>query len=128
MSRPPAPDAALRPPRRASRAIPVVLALVGLTLLVGLVRREGWTEIEAGLRAVGPWFAAVVLLGGLRFAARTASWIDCARSAHEPPLPFAAAFGAVLAGDALGNLTPLQALARGKYADVRATARGFAER
>ncbi|HRO59096.1 MAG TPA: hypothetical protein PK177_08025 [Burkholderiaceae bacterium] len=28
----------------------------------------------------------------------------------------------------LGNLTPLQALARGKYADVRATARGFVER
>lgn len=106
MFRPPAPDAAHRP-RRASRAIPVVLALVGLALLVALVRREGWAEIQAGLRAVGPWFALVVGLGGLRFAARTASWIDCARSAHEPPLPFGPAFGAVLAGDALGNLTPL---------------------
>ena len=87
--------------------MPLALAIVGLILLVALVRREGWAEVEAGLRAVGPWFLVVVLLGGLRFGARTASWIECARSAHEPPLPFGAAFGVVLAGDALGNLTPL---------------------
>jgi hypothetical protein len=107
VSRPPAPDSASRSPLRTARVVPLVLALVGLVLLVVLVRREGWAEVQGGLRAVGPWFLAIVLLGGLRFAARTASWVECARSTHEPPLPFRVAFGVVLAGDALGNLTPL---------------------
>lgn len=111
MSRPSASESAARPPRGSARAVPLALALVGVVLLILLVRQVGWTDVARGLRAVGPWFVAVFALGGLRFAARARSWMTCAISAHEPALPFRAAFGAVLAGDALGNVTPLGLIA-----------------
>ena len=47
----------------------------------------------------------VVLLGGLRFALRAIAWMLCLEPPHR--LPFPDAFGAVVAGDALGNLMPL---------------------
>ena len=86
-------------------------AVVGATLLVVTVRRVGWVEIRAGVTALGWWFAPVVVLGGLRFYARARSWRLCAVEIGAPGLTAAAAFGAVLAGDAVGNLTPLGLLA-----------------
>ena len=89
----------------------VVSALVGAALLVLTIRQVGWVEVQRGVGAVGGWFAMVVLLGGLRFYARARSWMLCARQIGAPGLAAAEAFGAVLAGDAVGNLTPLGLLA-----------------
>lgn len=86
-------------------------ALIGAALLVITVRQVGWTAIRASVGAVGGWFAVVVALGGLRFLARARSWVLCAAHVGGPRLPSTTAFGAVLAGDAVGNLTPLGLLA-----------------
>jgi len=83
----------------------VVSAAAGLALFIWFVRRMGPAEIWADLRAVGWGFVAIVAITGARFSLRAAAWTQCI----EPPyrLSFAAAFPAVLAGDAVGNLTPL---------------------
>ncbi|MEP7116214.1 MAG: lysylphosphatidylglycerol synthase transmembrane domain-containing protein [Acidobacteriota bacterium] len=89
----------------------VASAVVGVALLVVTVRQVGWAEIRSGVTTLGWWFAVVVALGGLRFYVRTRSWMLCAAEIGAPPLPAASAFGAGLAGDAVGNLTPLGLLA-----------------
>lgn len=94
-----------------ARLAGLVAALVGVALLVATIRQVGWTDIQQGVGAVGAWFVVVVLLGGARFFARAMSWILCARQIGASGLTPAAAFGAVLAGDAVGNLTPLGLLA-----------------
>jgi glycosyltransferase 2 family protein len=103
------------PPRWRVSPLNVVLALVGLLLLVVTVRQVGWQELRQGLGSVGWWFIVVLALGGLRFAARTRSWMACAVPAPGDlpgePLRFRHTFGAVLAADALGNVTPLGLLA-----------------
>lgn len=108
----------------------IAAALVGAVLLIVTIRQVGWNVVVEGVRSVGLWFIAVVALGGVRFAARARSWIACTgealddshahadgdQRAVEQTTPaqrfdFAHAFGAVLAADALGNLTPLGLLA-----------------
>jgi Lysylphosphatidylglycerol synthase TM region len=86
-------------------------ALIGAALLVLTVRRVGWVDIRDGVSAVGGWFAVVVALGGLRFLFRARSWMLCATAIGASGLSAQSAFGAVLAGDAVGNLTPLGLLA-----------------
>ncbi|HUU36442.1 MAG TPA: lysylphosphatidylglycerol synthase domain-containing protein, partial [Vicinamibacterales bacterium] len=98
-------------PRSRMPLIGIVSALIGFVLLVLTVRQVGWSEIQRGVGAVGGWFALVVLLGGLRFLARARSWMLCATQIGAPGLTTGDAFGAVLAGDAVGNLTPLGLLA-----------------
>lgn len=94
--------------RRAIRWLSLAFAAIGLALLVETVRRVGWAEVRAGVGSVGWWFGAIVALGGLRFAARARSWVACA---GESSFRTGRAFEAALAGDALGNLTPLGLLA-----------------
>lgn len=91
--------------------IGVLSALVGAALLVLTIRQVGWAEIQRGVGVVGGWFLLVVALGGLRFLIRARSWILCANQIGAPGLHVGDAFGAVLAGDAVGNLTPLGLLA-----------------
>lgn len=86
-------------------------ALVGAALLVLTVRQVGWAEIQRGVSATGGWFVVVVALGGARFFARAKSWVLCADRSGAAGLSAGRAFGAVLAGDAVGNLTPLGLLA-----------------
>lgn len=97
-------------PSRA-RVIGALAAILGGGLLVVTIRQVGWDEIQRGLGAVGAWFLVVVALGGARFFARARSWMLCAERIGAPGLTNRAAFGAVLAGDAVGNLTPLGLLA-----------------
>jgi hypothetical protein len=97
------------PPR--AHLLGLVAAVIGAVLLVVTVRQVGWIEIQRGISAVGAWFAAVVLLGGFRFLARARSWMLCAERVGAPGLATGPAFEAVLAGDAVGNLTPLGLLA-----------------
>jgi hypothetical protein len=90
---------------RASRATGVLAAVLGLGLFAWFVRRVGPADILDGLRSVGWGFAAIVAITGVRFALRAAAWSRCLEPPHQ--MPFRAAFSGVLAGDALGNLTPL---------------------
>ena len=102
-------DAPSTPSRSArSTLINLGLAILGGVLLVATVRRVGWTDVERSLASVGWWFVAIVALGGVRFATRARAWMACADHAA---LRFPRAFAATLAGDALGNLTPLGLLA-----------------
>ena len=71
----------------------------------GSCRKVGLGEIWSGLAQVGWGFAPIIALAGLRFAMRAMAWSLCLEPPHT--LPFRAAFAAVVAGDAVGNLTPL---------------------
>ena len=94
---------------RSRSVLNAAVALVGVALLVLTVRRVGgWPAVVEGVSSVGWWFSAVVFLGAARMACRARAWIVCV---HDARLRFRDAFGAVLAGDAAGNLTPLGVLA-----------------
>jgi hypothetical protein len=84
-------------------------AVLGIALFAWYVRGVGPAEIWDGLRSVGWGFVAIITITGLRFALRATALRLC----FEPPhrVPFRSAFVAVLAGDALGNLTPLGLIA-----------------
>lgn len=108
----------------------LLAAAIGAALLVFTVRRVGWGNVVAGVSSVGWWFIAVVILGASRMAFRARAWMVAANSGSgrgapfdspEAPLAqgrpgseelgFRHAFGAMLAADAVGNLTPLGLLA-----------------
>jgi hypothetical protein len=83
----------------------IFVAAIGVALLIFTVQRVGgWPAVVSGITSVGWWFIAVVALGAARMGCRARAWIVCAR---DPRLRFRDAFGAVLAGDTAGNLTPL---------------------
>jgi hypothetical protein len=97
---------------RARSPINIAIAIVGAALLVVTVQRVGgWSAVVDGIASVGWWFAAVVLLGAVRMAARARAWQLCVRTTGSTPLTFPHAFRALLAGDAAGTLTPLGVLA-----------------
>jgi len=98
-------------PRSRVSLTSLAIAAGGLALLVVSVRQAGWDTIVDSLRRVGPWLLLVVLLGAARMAFRARAWTVCSRARHETGIPFRASFVAILAGDALGNLTPLGLLA-----------------
>jgi Lysylphosphatidylglycerol synthase TM region len=83
----------------------VIVAAVGVVLFAWYVRRAGTAEIWDGLRSVGWGFIPIIGITGLRFALRAWALSLCIDPAAR--LPFHTVFGAVLAGDAIGNLTPL---------------------
>ncbi len=86
----------------------ILVAIIGIAVLIFTVRRVGWSEVVSGVASVGWWFILIVVLGASRMACRARAWIICADDAN---LRFRDAFGAMLAADALGNLTPLGLLA-----------------
>ena len=87
----------------------IIVAIVGVALLIFTVQRAGgWGAVVQGVASVGWWFVAIVLLGAFRMVCRTRAWMICA---NDRQLRFRDAFGAWLAGDAMGNLTPLGVLA-----------------
>jgi hypothetical protein len=89
-------------------AVNLTFAVIGAALLVFTVRSVGWADVQRSLTEVGWWYVPVVALGGIRFAARARAWQVCAGAVG---LTFKRAFAAVLAGDSLGNVTPLGLLA-----------------
>lgn len=96
-------------PRNANRRRPtpggLLAAALGLALFVYAIRHAGVDAVADGIARLGWAFAAVVALGGLRFALRAAAWMRCLERGHR--LGLRDVFPAVVAGDALGNLTPL---------------------
>ena len=89
----------------------IVVAIVGAGLLIVTVQRVGgWPAIVSGITSIGWWFIVVVLLGAARMLARGGAWVTCVNAIAEPGatrLSVRDAFGAIIAGDAAGNLTPL---------------------
>lgn len=79
--------------------------LAGFAVLAALVWRVGPDQILEGFARVGWAFPVIVALGGLRFFARAWAWSICIEPPHR--LSLRHALTAVLAGDALGNATPL---------------------
>jgi len=96
-------------PRRRRHVLSLAAALGGAFLFVWAARRAGVSEILDGIRRVGWGLLPLVALAGLRFAARAEAWRRCAPAARR--LTAAQAFTAFLAGDAIGNVTPLGWLA-----------------
>ena len=90
-------------PRAHVTAAGFLTAAVGTALFIWLVKNP--TEIWIGCQKVGWGLGWILLLGGLRFAARARAWSLCIEPPHV--LRFADAFTAVVCGDALGNVTPL---------------------
>lgn len=86
----------------------ILIAAVGAGLLIFTIRRVGWSEVVSGITSVGWWFPLVVALGASRMMVRARAWTICAA---DPQFRFRDAFGAMLAADAVGNLTPLGLLA-----------------
>ncbi len=86
----------------------ILIAIIGIALLIFTIRRVGWNEVVSGVTSVGWWFVLVVILGAVRMACRARAWMVCA---DDTNLRFRDSFGAMLAADALGNLTPLGLLA-----------------
>ena len=94
---------------RRRRLLTAACTFGGVALFAYVVHRTGLAEIVEGLQRVGWGLVAILALAGLRFMLRTASWRLCL-----PPgtaLTFRQALGAFLAGDAVGNVTPLGLLA-----------------
>jgi hypothetical protein len=96
----------------------ILVAAIGAGLLVVTVRRVGWSEVVSGITSIGWWFLLVVALGASRMMVRARAWVLCvnyapqhASTAAPQHFRFRDAFGAMLAADAVGNLTPLGLLA-----------------
>jgi hypothetical protein len=83
----------------------LLIAAAGTALFAWLVWSVGPAEIWTGFSQIGWGLVWILILGGLRFAARAAAWTLCIEPPHT--LRFADAFNAVVCGDALGNATPL---------------------
>ncbi len=96
--------------RTAQRMSPggIAAAVLGVALFVYFVQLVGVGEIAAGIGRLGWLFLVVVALGGLRLAVRGMAWRGCLEGPHR--LTPGRAFQAVVAGDTLGNLTPLSLL------------------
>jgi len=94
--------------------LPVLAAAGGLILFGYAVRRAGVAEIVGGVAQVGWGLVPILALAGARFFVRACAWRLC-MPAHEPSgegpprgrLSIGQAFTAFVAGDAIGNLTPL---------------------
>ena len=105
-----APQHAMRGPpapvgRRGPSVPGLIAAAAGVILFVYFVRRAGVAEVAGGVGRLGWVFPAVAALGGLRLAARALAWRSCLDRPHR--LTRTHAFRAMVAGDTLGNLTPL---------------------
>ena len=93
------------PPARRLTIASALAALAGVALFVWLVRSVGVAQIWQGFRQIGWGLLAIVVLGGLRFAARALAWTIALDPPHR--LRFRDAFNAVVCGDTLGNVMTL---------------------
>ncbi len=103
------PEPGGRSPVTRARLITVLGGLAGALLFVYAIDRAGTDEILDGVRRVGWGLLAILALAGLRFVLRAECWRLCVPPATR--LSHARAFTAFLAGDAVGNVTPLGLLA-----------------
>jgi hypothetical protein len=83
-----------------------LLSIGGIALLAWQIARTGPSQIVNGLSLIGWGFAPILVLSLARFIARSAAWTTLIGTR----VPLSAATEATLAGDAIGNLTPLSLL------------------
>lgn len=95
--------------RRRRHVATAAAALGGLALFAWAIRQAGYVDVLDGVRRVGWGFVPICILSGLRFVARSEAWRACMPSRAR--VSRRDAFTAFLAGDALGNVTPLGLLA-----------------
>jgi hypothetical protein len=101
------PDAAAS--RRALSPLGLLWGAIGLALFAITVRQTGLAPILEGIQRVGAGFPVILAIAGARLWLRAVAWRRCTDAPQA--LPLADAFRAMVAGDALGNLTPLGLLA-----------------
>jgi len=93
-------------PRRAAfNATGIASVVAGAALFALVLWKVGVGDVWEGATKIGWWLLVVVALGGLRFLARAVAWSACIEPPHR--LPIAEAFKGVVAGDTVGNATPL---------------------
>jgi hypothetical protein len=90
-------------------AIAIAAALGGAVLFALAIRGVGWSEVVAGVRRIGWGLVPILGLAGLRFVLRAEAWRQCMPAASR--LTHRQALAAFLAGDAIGNVTPLGLIA-----------------
>jgi hypothetical protein len=78
--------------------------LIGLALLIGVIRRAGFSTLLMQIRHVGWTFAVLILLSGGRQILRTAAWSACITPGELRPR-FLRLFGIRLVADAATDLT-----------------------
>ena len=91
------------------RPLAVLATVAGVLLFIYTLQTAGLAEILRQLRQVGFGFAGVLALSAVRMAVRAKAWSLCVE--HGERFTFTQAFRAFVAGDAIGNLTPLGPLA-----------------
>jgi hypothetical protein len=95
--------------QRRQRVFTAVAAVGGLALFAYSVRNVGADEILTGVHRVGWGLLVILALAGLRFVVRAEAWRLC--TPVNSRLRLRQALMAFLAGDALGNITPLGLIA-----------------
>lgn len=100
---------------RRRHLIAIAAALAGAALFTYAVRRAGVAGIVEAVRRVGWGLVLIVVLAGFRFLIRAQCWRWClppvGSGFSRTAFPLRRAFAAFLAGDAVGNVTPLGLLA-----------------
>jgi hypothetical protein len=91
------------------RPLAVVATLAGVLLFIYTLQSAGPREIARQLRQVGLGFLVVLALSAIRMAVRAKAWSLCVEDNER--FAFGQAFKAFVAGDAVGNITPLGPLA-----------------
>ena len=94
---------------RPHRVLTIIAALGGVALFVYSVREAGVGRIATGIARVGWGIVPILALAGLRFVLRAEAWRLCTPIGSR--LKLREAFKAFVAGDALGNVTPLGLIA-----------------
>jgi hypothetical protein len=102
--------------RRRQHLIAIGAAFAGAALFAYAVRRAGVSEIAEAIRRVGWGLVLILALAGVRFVIRAQCWRWCLGPSlgsgfSRTTFPLRRALVAFLAGDAVGNVTPLGLLA-----------------
>lgn len=92
-------------PARRQYVLTLAGAVAGLLLFAWAVQRVGAAQLVEGIRDVGWGFVPILAISGARFVLRAECWRWCLPPGV--PLGLRRAFEAFLAGDAVGNVTPL---------------------
>lgn len=91
--------------RRRRHVVTAAAAVGGVALFVWAIEQAGVAEVLGGIRRVGWGLVPILVLAGTRFVARAEAWRACMPAARR--LTHGRALAAFIAGDALGNVTPL---------------------
>jgi hypothetical protein len=90
------------------RALTLLVTALGLLLLAVQIRSTGIAAITDGIRRIGvTGLIGILATGVLRQLVRSAAWVTLMKGDETASVPLARALAATIAGDAIGNLTPL---------------------